>query len=91
MTGVLAQVERLGDPHSVLRLLRGEGVLVRIGRSHQELACGDQDQFQFHALAQVHREFLRRARCLAARLLGFFGSCHGKTAECCQEYQRNCQ
>ena len=33
----------LSDPHPVLRLLPVLGILVRIGRTHQELARGDQD------------------------------------------------
>ena len=35
------------------------GVLVRIGRAHQELAVANQDQFQLDAIAQLHRDFRR--------------------------------
>ena len=66
---VLAQVERLGDPHPVLRLLGVLGVLIRIGRAHQELAR--RDEHELHANRVGHLD--RHAEVLRPRFLVFLG------------------
>ena len=88
---VLSQVERLRDPHPTLRLLRGAGVVVRIGRPPHELTSRNQKHFQLDALAKVHKQFLRRAFRLADRLLRLCGGCEGQTAECRQNHPCDCR
>ena len=85
---VLAQVERLGDPHPVLRLLVGRGVPVRIGRAHHELARRNQDHLQLHAAAQAKSNLLGQTFRCAARLIGFLCGCQDENADCRQGGER---
>ena len=61
-----SQVERPRDPHPVLRLLVVLGVLVRIGRAHQELAGGDQHELHADRVGDRLRWLVRHRRLRSA-------------------------
>ena len=93
-----AQVERLGDPHAVLRVLVFEAVCFQ-----RILAVGlvEEGSRVLRRLAAAHLELARRDErqlhadgvgdlLLTARLLGLLGVCDAETAEAREGHQRHC-